>query len=554
VSRQAEAAGAEVVWAPEMHRSATVTAAAIAAGTSTIGVGTAIALAFTRSPDGHRARGDGPRRDGLGPLRARARAPACSGSTRTGTTPRGASRWRTCARRSRDPRDSSRECTDRRADQVEGEYEHAAGQGLSAPLPSRARRDPDLPRRRRSGDDLKLAGEIAQGWISHELCSRRSCDEQVLPSIDKGLARGGRAPGHRPRRVGLRAVDADGEKARRLAAGVVGFYATVRTYADFFAFHGFAEHQQRGRRRLPRRAGHRAEARGRRSRRHGRHAFTIAGTPDEVAGVLAAYDGVVDAVKLSPPTHGLSPSRSARRSAVARRHRPTSPEGRAPDEAARGHPHHRGRAVRRRALGFGAPRRPRRGGHQDRGPLGAAATSVATCRRTPRARTRCSSRPSTATSAACRWTSTPRRVGGLRGPRPRRADAVYSNLRGDVPAKLGITYDDLKHLNPKIVCVSLSGFGMTGPRVRSPATTTSCRAWPAGWTSPASRTGRRPSPGLSLVDYSGGYVAAISLLAGVHAGAPRRRRHGLRRLALRHRRDAADLPRDLAPQRGLRPR
>ena len=30
VSRQAEAAGAEIVWAPEMHRSATVTAAAAA--------------------------------------------------------------------------------------------------------------------------------------------------------------------------------------------------------------------------------------------------------------------------------------------------------------------------------------------------------------------------------------------------------------------------------------------------------------------------------------------------------------------------------------------
>ena len=33
------------------------------------------------------------------------------------------------------------------------------------------------------------------------------------------------------------------------------------------------------------------------------------------------------------------------------------------------------------------------------------------------------------------------------------SDAVYSNLRGDVPAKIGITYDDLKHLNPAIVCV-----------------------------------------------------------------------------------------------------
>lgn len=46
----------------------------------------------------------------------------------------------------------------------------------------------------------------------------------------------------------------------------------------------------------------------------------------------------------------------------------------------------------------------------------------------------------------------------------RLSDAVYSNLRGDVPAKLGIGYSDLKHLNHAVVCCSLSGFGMTGRR------------------------------------------------------------------------------------------
>ena len=48
------------------------------------------------------------------------------------------------------------------------------------------------------------------------------------------------------------------------------------------------------------------------------------------------------------------------------------------------------------------------------------------------------------------------------------SDAVYCNLRGDVPAKIRITYDDLKHLNPAIVCCSLTGFGMTGPRSKEP--------------------------------------------------------------------------------------
>src|SRR5690606_31230896 len=40
----------EVLWASELHRSATVTAAALAQGTRRARVGTAIALAFTRSP------------------------------------------------------------------------------------------------------------------------------------------------------------------------------------------------------------------------------------------------------------------------------------------------------------------------------------------------------------------------------------------------------------------------------------------------------------------------------------------------------------------------
>src|SRR5712691_11354560 len=46
----------------------------------------------------------------------------------------------------------------------------------------------------------------------------------------------------------------------------------------------------------------------------------------------------------------------------------------------------------------------------------------------------------------------------------RASDVVYSNLRGDQPARLGLTYDRLKQANPRIVCCSLSGFGMTGPR------------------------------------------------------------------------------------------
>jgi len=97
------------------------------------------------------------------------------------------------------------------------------------------------------------------------------------------------------------------------------------------------------------------------------------------------------------------------------------------------------------------------------------------------------------------------------------SDVVYSNLRGDVPAKMRIRYDDLKHLNPRIVCVSLTGFGMTGPRSGEPGYDYVLQGL-AGW---MELTGEPDGPptksGLSMVDYSGGLVAAISLLAGVHA-------------------------------------
>jgi len=97
------------------------------------------------------------------------------------------------------------------------------------------------------------------------------------------------------------------------------------------------------------------------------------------------------------------------------------------------------------------------------------------------------------------------------------SDVVYSNLRGDVPAKMRLTYGDLKHLNPAIVCCSLTGFGMSGPRMREPGYDYILQGL-AGWMEVTGEPEGPPTKsGLSMVDYSGGFVAAISLLAGLHA-------------------------------------
>ena len=97
------------------------------------------------------------------------------------------------------------------------------------------------------------------------------------------------------------------------------------------------------------------------------------------------------------------------------------------------------------------------------------------------------------------------------------SDAVFSNLRGDIPEKLHIRYEDLKHANPRIVCCSLSGFGMTGPRRKDPAYDYILQGI-AGWMSITGEPDGPPAKsGLSLVDFTGGYVAALALVIGVHA-------------------------------------
>jgi succinate---hydroxymethylglutarate CoA-transferase len=98
-----------------------------------------------------------------------------------------------------------------------------------------------------------------------------------------------------------------------------------------------------------------------------------------------------------------------------------------------------------------------------------------------------------------------------------RTDAVASNLRGDVPAKLGITYAQLAQANPKIVCAHLTGYGREGDRANWPGYDYMMQA-EAGY---FHLTGDPDSPparfGLSLVDLMTGVAMAAGLLAALHA-------------------------------------
>jgi len=95
------------------------------------------------------------------------------------------------------------------------------------------------------------------------------------------------------------------------------------------------------------------------------------------------------------------------------------------------------------------------------------------------------------------------------------SDAVYTNPRGDLPAKLGLDYPSLRHVNPRIVCCALSGFGKTGPRAADPGYDFLVQAL-AGFMSLSGEPGRAPARcGVSVVDFSGGLNSVVGLLIGL---------------------------------------
>ncbi|MEU7761758.1 MULTISPECIES: LLM class flavin-dependent oxidoreductase [Micromonospora] len=301
--RRAERAGAEVLWAAELHRSATGTAAALAGATSTARIGTSIVLAFTRSPmitalealDLDELSG-GRFVIGLG-----------SGVRRLNeqwhNVPFGkpVGHLRETVHNIRLFWDA---CTTGAEIRADGEFEPMHIRGYERPyaVPERP-----IPVYLAAMGPLmtRLAGEIGDGWISHELCSPGYLREHVLPDLTLGIDRADGKTRHDVDVVvsACCSVAADPALARRRAAGVVGFYATVRTYADFFAFHGLAEDQQAVIDAF--RAGAGADHLAGSVSDRMVDALTMAGTRDDVAARIAAYDGIADTVKLSPPTHGL---------------------------------------------------------------------------------------------------------------------------------------------------------------------------------------------------------------------------------------------------------
>ncbi|BCY12852.1 LLM class flavin-dependent oxidoreductase [Actinoplanes sp. L3-i22] len=283
-AKDAEDAGAGVVWAPELHRSAFVTAAALATATSTAGVATGIALAFARSPM-------------LTALAAADLDELSSGRFRLGLGT-GVARlnedWHGVPFERPVPRLRDTVAIVRAVLAGGDPILHKGVRSIRV----RGWRRPYPPTRPYlpiylagvGPAMIALAGEVADGWIAHELCPPGEIPPLRRPGFDVVAA-------------ACCSVDPDPAVARRRAANVVGFYASVKSYAGGFARAGFGAVADAAVAAL--RAGRAADDLGDLVPDEMIDHYTIAGTPARCAARLSDFSGKADALKLSPPSYGL---------------------------------------------------------------------------------------------------------------------------------------------------------------------------------------------------------------------------------------------------------
>lgn len=97
------------------------------------------------------------------------------------------------------------------------------------------------------------------------------------------------------------------------------------------------------------------------------------------------------------------------------------------------------------------------------------------------------------------------------------SDVVYDNYRPDVLERLGIDYDTLKEMNPRIISCSITGFGPTGPYRDRSAYDLTVQALGGGVAITGDPAGPPVRNGVALADQGAGMLAAVSILAALHA-------------------------------------
>ena len=98
----------------------------------------------------------------------------------------------------------------------------------------------------------------------------------------------------------------------------------------------------------------------------------------------------------------------------------------------------------------------------------------------------------------------------------RTADVLAENYRPDVKVRLGIDYDTLAALNPRIILASISGFGQDGPYRDRPGFDQIAQGM-CGLMSVTGRPGEGPMrAGAAVVDVATGLYAALGVMTALH--------------------------------------
>lgn len=96
------------------------------------------------------------------------------------------------------------------------------------------------------------------------------------------------------------------------------------------------------------------------------------------------------------------------------------------------------------------------------------------------------------------------------------SDVVVENFRPHVKARLGMAYDDLRAINPRIILASISGFGESGPYSKRGAYDQIIQGM-SGLMSVTGQPGLGPTrAGIAVADSASGLYAAIGILLALH--------------------------------------
>ena len=238
LSLKAEKANFHSIWATELYRTSFQQISAAASVTSKIKLGTAVSLAFTRSPlitaltamDIDELSG-GRFILGLG-----------SGAKYTNEKYHGVDFGKPVKR--------IKECislikryisSSHLSDsiQFDGEYYDINTKGFKrafVPL----RENIDIYLAGIGANMVQAAGEVADGYIGHVVCSNNYLDNVVIPALAKGFEISGKdRKDFTISSIITCAVSDDIDKAVLDAKATIGFYATVKTYREPFILNGF---------------------------------------------------------------------------------------------------------------------------------------------------------------------------------------------------------------------------------------------------------------------------------------------------------------------------